>query len=406
MSVSRVAVVGPLLLVCAFGSAPLRAQHPNDLAGSWTLNRQISDFPKELGFTAAFLAAVPGTGGGGGRDGTRARGGAAGGPERAPRIQQQTEEDARRIRFLADEVRLPPERLTLVVTPATVAITPDRGAARTVQPGKKDDELTLGPVTAVTNATWDGARLVVVYKAEAGRFLRYTYSATQNPAQLVVDTEFVERGAGDRVRRIYEPSRPDEPLTAPSTSGLDPPSTTASPGLALPPGALPSGSPRQPGATASSSTPGPSAAATAAIDQRPDASLKGLSRLGVVVENTSPDAAKCGLTMANLEASVTRRLTDAGFRVVRDSDDDTYMYVSLNTVSVTAALCVSRYDVTLYSHTAAPLSHTAVPVLVQAELLRRGGIAGGSPAQHADAVVKGVLGYVDQFVVRVTGANR
>ena len=393
MSVSRVAVVGPLLLVCAFGSAPLRAQHPNDLAGSWTLNRQISDFPKELGFTAAFLAAVPGTGGGGGRDGTRARGGAAGGPERAPRIQPQTEEDARRIRFLTDEVRLPPERLTLVVTPATVAITPDRGAARTVQPGKKDDELTLGPVTAVTNATWDGARLVVVYKADAGRLLRYTYSATQNPAQLIVDTEFVERGAGDRVRRIYEPSRPDAP------------STTSSPGLALPPGAVPPGLPRQPGATASS-TPGPSAVATAAIDQRPDASLKGLSRLGVVVENASPDASKCGLTMAGLETSVTRRLTDAGFRVVRDSDDDTYLYVSLNTVSVTAALCVSRYDVTLYSHTAAPLSHTASPVLLQAELLRRGGIAGGSPVQHADAVVKGVLGYVDQFVVRVTGANR
>jgi hypothetical protein len=107
-----------------------------------------------------------------------------------------------------------------------------------------------------------------------------------------------------------------------------------------------------------------------------------------------------------LEAAVTKRLTDAGLRIVRDSDDDTYLYVNVNTVTASAALCVSRYDVTLYSHTAARLTHTASPVLLQVELLHKGGLAGGGPAAHADGVLKNVLEYVDQFSGRVRDANK
>ncbi len=76
---------------------------------------------------------------------------------------------------------MPPDRLTIAVTPATVTITPDRGAARTVQPGRRDEEVRLGPVTAITNASWEAGRLAIVYKADTGRFLRYTYSLSQNP---------------------------------------------------------------------------------------------------------------------------------------------------------------------------------------------------------------------------------
>ena len=43
---------------------------------------------------------------------------------------------------------------------------------------------------------------------------------------------------------------------------------------------------------------------------------------------------------------------------------------------------MSRYDVMLYSHTAAQLTHTASPVPLQAELLHKGGLAGGAPAVH------------------------
>ena len=141
------------------------------------------------------------------------------------------------------------------------------------------------------------------------------------------------------MRRIYEPTSPgDAAVAAQSSSAPDAPAS-APPTPAAPRGAAP-----PPGTFPASSAP-----ASTAIDQRPDAALKGLTRLGVVLEGIGADAAKCGLKQESLEAAVTKRLTDAGFRVVRDSDDESYLYVNINTVTASAGLCVSRYDVTLYS---------------------------------------------------------
>ncbi len=415
MPLGRVAMFGTLLALSVWPGAPLTAQSPMDLAGSWTLNRQLSQFPQELGFSATFLPTAPGpvrgasAGRGGGRGGRRGGGNDGGGQPAAgdglggPRLFTQTEEDARRVRFLTDEVRLPPERLTIVVTPAIVTITPDRGAARTVQPGKRDDAITIGPITAVTNATWEADRLAVVYRAETGRLLRYTYVASQNPAQLTVEVEFVERGGGgDRVRRVYEPTRPSTESSVGPTPGspFSPSALRAAAAGGLPDSSAPAGS------VPASPPPGSGNTDQRPVDQRPDASLRGLTRLGLVLEGLGADAAKCGLKAEALDAAVAKHLTDAGFRVVHDADDDSYLYVNVNTVTASSGLCVSRYDVTLYSHAAAQLAHTTSPVLVQVELLHKGGLAGGAAAAHADGVVKGVLEYVDQFASRVKNAGR
>jgi len=374
MTVLRATFPGVLFTLCLLNGALLSAQSPLDLAGSWTLNRQLSQFPRELGFSASLLPTAPGE-----------------------RIQSDTQEDAQRARFLADEVRLPPDRLAITVTPAIVTITPDPGAPRTVQPGRRDESVRIGPVTVVTNASWEGSRLAIVYKAQSGRLVRYLYSVSENPVQLVVDVEFVEgNGGGDRVRRVYErPSPGDAAVSAQSSSTPGAPASSPS----APPAPREAASP--PGTLPPSQAP-----ASSAIDQRPDAQLKGLTRLGVVVEGVGAEAAKCGLKQDALEAGVAKQLTDAGLRVVRNSDDDTYLYVNVNTVTASAALCVSRYDVTLYSHAAAKLEHTASPVLVQVELLHKGGLAGGSAAVHGDGVLKNVLEYVDQFATHIRSANR
>jgi hypothetical protein len=149
----------------------------------------------------------------------------------------------------------------------------------------------------------------------------------------------------------------------------------------------------------------PGAAEMPAIDQRPDASLRGVIRLGVVIEDLSSDGEKCGLKQKALEDGVSTRLADAGFSVARNSDEDTYLYVNINTVTASAGLCVSRYDVTLYSHTAGKLSHTSSAVLLQVELLHKGGLAGGAPAAHAEGVTRGVLGSVEEFAKRMRNVN-
>lgn len=392
-SVTAVAWVWFLSLALISSPRVVAAQSPNDLAGSWTLNRVSSQFPEEIGFGADALGGVEGARGGasGGRGGRR--GGGGGRPQqeglRGPLLPPETQEDSQRRRFLTDEVRLPAERLTITVTPAIVTITPDRGAARTLQPGRRDELVTIGSNTVMTTATWEGDRLTVAYTAEAGRVVRYTYAVNQSPRQLIVDIEFVGRGGGDKVRRIYDPASPVQP--AGSLSSSAPPSSA--PAAPLPPASLPAAPPSSP-------------ATTAAIDQRPDASLKGLGRLGLVFDGVGADAAKCGLQADAFEAAVSKRLIDAGFRVLRDTDDETYLYVNLNTVTASAALCVTRYDVTLYSHAAARLSHTSAPVELQVELLHKGGLAGGAPAQNGESVTKSVLEYVDQFTTRIKNANR
>ena len=379
-----------LLVVASMHPAQLSAQAPSDLAGTWTLNRQLSQFPSELGFSADFLGALgPGAGpvssgrGGGRGGGRRGGGGVNGGVQGAPKIVRETQEDAQRVLLLTDEVRNPFEHVTIAVTPTAVTITPDRAPARTFHTNSKDEEIAVGRVMASVNAHWEGNRLIIVYTAETGRELHYAYSLNANPVQLIVDVEFVERGGGDKVRRIYDPAASVDTRAA-----------------AVP--ALPVAAANPAPASASS----PAAPAAASIDQRPDAALKGLTKLGVVVEDLSGDAAACSLTHDSIETMVSKHLTDAGFRVVRNSDDDTYMYVNINTAKISTGLCVSRYDVTLYSHAAAPLSYTTSPVLLQVELLHKGGIAGGAPAAHADGVVKGVLEYVDQFSARIRNASK
>ncbi len=211
LTVPRAIVLGLFVAVAAAGHQRAAAQGPTDLSGAWTLDHPSSQFPAEIGFNADTFVSAEGSSPGGGGRGERGGSRPLDGP-RAPRIPQESQEDARRLRFLTDEVRLPPEHLSISVTPAVVTITPDRGAARTVQPGRRDDGVAIGPITAVTNAKWEGDRLTVAYTAETGRVVRYTYSLDPSPRQLIVDVEFVGRGGGDKVRRVYELSRPGEPV--------------------------------------------------------------------------------------------------------------------------------------------------------------------------------------------------
>lgn len=139
-------------------------------------------------------------------------------------------------------------------------------------------------------------------------------------------------------------------------------------------------------------------------DLTPGAELKGLASLGVVVEEPGSQAVVCGLTRDAIEKPVAQNLSTAGLRVVRNSDEDTYLYVNVMAATVGGA-CVSRYDVTLYTHTTATLPYTTGPVLIQVELLHKAGMAGGTPAANAQAVVRAINDAVGEFVARIRDVN-
>ena len=82
-----------------------------------------------------------------------------------------------RMRQLTAEVRTPSTRLTITETSTAVTITNDRGQARTFHPGAREDVLQLDEVPVAAIAKWEAGRLVVLYKVEEGRELRYTYSS-------------------------------------------------------------------------------------------------------------------------------------------------------------------------------------------------------------------------------------
>jgi hypothetical protein len=140
--------------------------------------------------------------------------------------------------------------------------------------------------------------------------------------------------------------------------------------------------------------------------QKPDAELKGITVVGVEVEGLGSQAVACGLSHDTIQAAVSKVLRDNGLKVIGNTDSDIYLYVNVNTVSLSTGLCVSRYDAFLYTHVSARLPHQDRPVLVQVSLLHEGGLAGGGATGHAENVVRSVKQYVEQFATRIRLANQ
>jgi len=155
--------------------APGHAQNASPLAGLWTLNRSLSEFPREIGFNVDWIARPSGDGQNagstvGGRGGRR---GSAGGGDRGSSgplsVRRESYEDARRVQLLTAEVRNPPVRLMVVDTPTTFTITNELGQSRTLHPNGKEESIELEGVALAVTTKRDGDRVVVVYDVEQDR---------------------------------------------------------------------------------------------------------------------------------------------------------------------------------------------------------------------------------------------
>jgi len=215
------------------------------------------------------------------------------------------------------------------------------------------------------------------------RQLRYSYSRA-DPTQLFVDVQFIERGvAGDTVRLVYrtptEPGKPAPTGTASRpASGGQPPAPGAPSAPGAPPGAMP----------------------------RAGSEFTGLTRIGIVVEDLGQLAIGCGLSKDSLEAAASKPFTDAGVKVARNSDEDTYVHVTVMTSTLPNGMCISRYDWSIYAMTDATLSYQNRPLLVQVLLAHKGGLTGSMPAVHAADVIRGVTDGLTQIAGIVRDANR
>ena len=356
------------------------AQTPPNLAGKWTLNRAMSQWPREVGFDVDF-SVPPTEGQEGAASGSRGR--------RTPSrlMRPESEDEARRVRLLTDEVRVPPASVTVTQTATDVTMADDHGHSRTFHPNGKEEVIDLGGVPTVAISRWEGAQLVVLYEVEQGRQLRYAFSRLAGPDRLAVVAQFIDHGKGDQVTRVYLPA---------DAAGSEAASAQTSPGGQAP----------RPGTAPPQGTAPPPASPPDAVNSQPGAEFKGISTIGLVVEDLSPQSTRCGLVQTVLEGQVLKHLTDAGLHVRRNSDEDTYVYVNIKTATVGDGVCVSRYDVYLTTHTTVKLSYQSSPVLVDVTLFHKGSLSGGSPGAQAESVQSGVVGYVDQITTRIRDANK
>ena len=355
------AVLAAACILGVLASATARGQDTVNLTGRWVLNRDQSQIDKQIGFNPAWLVAGTRSAGrepGGGEGGGGGRRGSGGGRQGGFNVPRESAEDAQRLQQLSTEARIPSPHLTILDSRGDVTITGADDVSRILHTDGNDDYLQISgiPITAVTVRNSGG--VVVRYKVEQGRELRYTFARETGGPKLTVDIQFVEGGrVADTVRRVYDLIGPEDPFPTPVVTSK----TESGAGGKLP--AIP-----QPAAA-------PAAAANAAppepFNQQPDAELKGLTRLKVVIEGLGAQAASCGLTEAALEAAVAGKLKGAGFTVLTNTDEDSYVYVNVITGSLSTGSCVSRFDVTLYTHTIARLSYQPSPVLVQVSLLHR-----------------------------------
>ena len=387
-----------LAVACMLGlvaSASTRGQDTGNLTGRWVLNRDQSQIDKQIGFNPAWLVAGTRSAGrepGGGEGGGGGRRGSGGGRQGGFNVPRESAEDAQRLQQLSTEARMPSPHLTIIDSRGTVTITDADDVSRTLHTDGNDDYLQIHglPITAVT--VRDSGHVVVRYKVEQGRELRYTYTRETAGPKLTVDIQVVEGGrVADTVRRVYDLIGPEDPFPTPDlTSKTEPGAVGGVP--AIPPPAA---------RTAASN-----AAPPEPFNQQPDAELKGLTRLGIVIEGLGAQAASCGLTESALKAAVAGKLKSAGVTVLTNTDEDSYVYVNVITGSLATGSCVSRFDVNVYTHTTARLSYQPSPVLVQVSLLHRGGISAGASAGHSATVIKSVSEYLDEFIDRIKAANK
>ena len=377
-------LVRSLVFVAIACTATAQSPSPS-LAGIWVLNPTLTVRPGEIGFSRDWArGGGPGEGGGRSGGGRGHRGGSANGGLDQPMMSRESADDSTRVEQLTADARTPPSHITIVQTPNSVSIADDQGHSRTFHPTGSLEDLTIGTVSLPTTARWDAGSLVVLYDVEQGRQLRYTYTPTTNPARLLVDIRFLERGReGDEVKLTYEPpgEHDDALLSTPRAAPTAP-------------------SPPVPGSTA----PADPGARPAVLP--PGSELRGLTTIGTVVEDLTPQAGACGLDQAKIKTSIARILSDAGFKTQPYGNDESYVLLSVVTSKLPDGVCVSRYDASLVAQADATFPYLKGLVSVPVQLLHDGGMSGGPAAAHASAVMDALTKSVNTFVSQIRGTNK
>jgi hypothetical protein len=195
----RRAVVTTLLAVALARPGPiLRAADPAaNLVGRWTLDKDHSEFPADVGFDLPVDEDPQGS-----ATTSRSRSGHVGTSPPAIPIAHEGEQTLKILADVTDEAEHPWPAVTIDSADGVVTITDGGSQTRRFHPGK-DDEQRLPDGGITTHTKWDKGALVVDYEVEKDRDVRYTYSRASNTAPLLVEVSFRDHGHGGTIKRTY-----------------------------------------------------------------------------------------------------------------------------------------------------------------------------------------------------------
>lgn len=164
-------------------------------AGTWALDHERSEFPKEVSFGMKI--------GDPGKDDEEQPRGRGGGNPLVPSARFESEADAQRRQMLTEEVRTPPEKLVISETATSITIAMPPQPTRIFHPGAKEEMQQLTDNRVLTTAKWNGTVLEVRYDVGKDLALLYRYSRADEHAPLVVEASLLNKNKGTPVKRVY-----------------------------------------------------------------------------------------------------------------------------------------------------------------------------------------------------------
>ena len=313
-----------LILPMAVGTVHptvVAAQDAASLAGRWTLNRELSQFPREAGFNADWLAHSNSSG-----ESTPTPGSQGGAPSGGNRtsfpVSRVSREDSMRNRCSPTSARSrggPGDHRDGYGSRRSPPTREWRGRF-TLPEGKKPCRSARRPPSTI-HARSRAAGRPLQGEPRTGAPLHLL--ASRQPAATR------RRGAVPRSRqgRDYQAGVRTGAAGRAARAGSAPAARRRRSGVRRPAGVRRS-------------------RATQDYDRQPEAQFKGLTTLGVVVEGLGTQATTCGLRQDAIESAVVKQLSGAGLKVSLNADEDTYLYVNVMTATLGNGMCISRYDAT------------------------------------------------------------
>ncbi|MCZ6916952.1 MAG: hypothetical protein O7I93_09260 [Gemmatimonadetes bacterium] len=191
------------------GAVSIAGQDGPNISGTWVLNREDSDDPREAMQEAMQQGGGPGQGqkGGGQSGGGRSRGGSSGRRPSGtsdPGAVGASPEQMQQIRRLMQEAARAAQRIVIEQTDSTVVVTTDRGQRVLYSDNRKIEVTAPNGIDMELKTKWDGDKLKVETRWDGGVKITEEYQVKGEQLNLNIRIETTRPRRRVRFNLVYD----------------------------------------------------------------------------------------------------------------------------------------------------------------------------------------------------------